>query len=147
VRKRVALAEERLSEMETIAGTPKGNAERVVKLVAEYEKQRAKAERLADGLNITELYDHIAERLIWHSTVLTDVRAKVPEQAHFGIDAAIERSGVGAEKAIERLRQSNIRSGVPTGELEEREGEKRIGELEERLEQAHAAALVGAGPP
>jgi hypothetical protein len=116
--KRLRLAEERLAEIEVIAnGSNIGALER---LRHRYEFQMNRTENLANKLNSTELDSWITEHTGRHIEVLTELRGRLPVQAHKGIDRALEVStkyfGVHMSRMAVRIQQIKG-EGVNTTQL------------------------------
>ena len=97
---RLALAERRLTEIEDLVARAK--TQHVTGVGAEYSKQIMKAETLFHEKEPAQ-HAEIAEKLTTHYVVLAGIRERAPEEAYYGLDAAINASRMGAETALRVL--------------------------------------------
>ncbi|MBN1427556.1 MAG: hypothetical protein JXB07_04170 [Anaerolineae bacterium] len=100
----VTFADERLLETETLAG--RGNTKHLDDALNNYDQAVADITRLAEVANgedreaLSQLVD---QSLSKHQARLEALLDKVPEQAHKGIERALEASQNGRDKAIEAI--------------------------------------------
>ena len=128
--KRMLLAEERLAEMEVIAnGT---NTEALEDLRIGYERQMNMTHALVNGSGIVDLDVLILNRTMYHAGVLTQVRARVPEQARQGIDKAFSSSTKIMGLQMRDIAREIQASGNSTERVEELDS--LAVEIEERIE-------------
>jgi len=143
--KRVLLAEERLAEMEVIAnGT---NTEALEDLRIGYERQMNMTHALVNGSGIVDLDVLILNRTMYHAGVLTQVRARVPEQARQGIDRAFSSSTRVMGLQMRDIAREIQASGNSTERVEELDS--LAVEIEERIEmfQEVRSRSPSQGPP
>lgn len=88
--KRLRLSEERLAEIEAVCN--RTDAATIERLRQRYELQMNKTLALVNATDSLDLETWVAERAMNHIRVLTQLRARVPEQARQGIDRAVQSS-------------------------------------------------------
>jgi hypothetical protein len=143
--KRILLAEERLAEMEVIAnGT---NTEGLEDLRIGYERQMNITHALVNGSGIVDLDVGILKRTMYHAGVLTQVRARVPEQARQGIDKAFSSSTRAMGLQMRDIAREIQASGDSTERIEELDS--LAAEIEERIQifQEVRSRSPSQGPP
>lgn len=108
--KRLQIASERLAELMEMVN--KGKPEFAGMLANDHAKEIEKAEEdieavKAQGRDVTEVSQRVAEATSKHITVLTALLDKVPEQARAGIQNAIEKSSRGRERALANIQKED----------------------------------------
>lgn len=88
--KRLRLSEERLAEIEAVCN--RTDAAALERLRLRYELQMNKTLALVNATESLDLETWTAERAMNHVRVLTQLRARVPEEARQGIDNAVQSS-------------------------------------------------------
>ena len=131
--KRLRLSEERLAEIEAICN--RTDAATLERLRYRYELQMNKTLALVNATDSLDLETRIAERAMNHVRVLTQLRARVPEQARQGVDRAAQSSvnsfGTHMRRMAYRVQQVESQGGNATQLYAEMEGLRT--RLQERL--------------
>ncbi|MBI2054521.1 MAG: hypothetical protein HYT39_00245 [Candidatus Sungbacteria bacterium] len=133
-RKALEYADERLAEAEVVTE----NAEAVKTAITNYESNIAFAEEKSKDIGDKEkagaLLTSIADNTSKHQEVLTDVLAKVPDEAKEAITRAIEASRKGHEEAMQKIAElkgevEQLKQEVTELKAKDEEREKIIEEL------------------
>jgi len=131
--KRLRLSEERLAEIEAICN--RTDAATLERLRYRYELQMNKTLALVNATDSLDLETRVAERAMNHVRVLTQLRARVPEQARQGIDRAVQSSvksfGTHMRRMAYRVQQVESEGGNVTQLYAEMDGLRP--RLQERL--------------
>jgi len=105
VRKALEYADERLAEVEAVAGD--NNTEAVKTAITNYESSIAlateKSKNIGEKEKAEALLTTISDSTSRHQEVLADVLAKVPDEAKEAITKAIEASRKGQEEALQKI--------------------------------------------
>ena len=145
-RKGLAIAEEKLAEVEAMANRGKGNAAEIAanrygENISLAAGALAQAARTGEGFD-EALKSLIAKATSIHLDVLSRVYEKVPEKAQEAIQRAMEKGGRGGEEALEAIGATETRERVQEGIQERRQ------EVEQRLEQLREEGkLIPTLPP
>ena len=131
--KRLRLSEERLAEIEAVCN--RTDAATLERLRYRYELQMNKTLALVNATDSLDLETRVSERAMNHVQVLTQLRARVPEQARQGIDRAAQTSvksfGTHMRRMAYRVQQAESQGGNATQLIAEMEGLRT--RLQERL--------------
>ena len=98
-----AVADERASEIQAMA---EKNKTRAMEKAAE-GYQRAMQRRERDANRSEEVAEEVARQASNHMSVLSQVKEKVPEEAHKGIETAMNNSARARERGIRALNKTN----------------------------------------
>jgi hypothetical protein len=109
------LAEKRLAEMNL--ALQENKTDLVHTLSQDYENEMNQTETEIDnakglGQNVTALAQHVVEETFKHQLVLENVLNKVPDEAKFGIEHAINVSSNGHNQAVESIFESRNVTGI-----------------------------------
>ncbi|MDP3710630.1 MAG: DUF5667 domain-containing protein [bacterium] len=135
-RKALEYADERLAEVEAVAGNK--NTEAVKTAIINYESNIAfaaeKAKDVGDKEKAEALLTSIADNTSKHQEVLTDILAKVPDEAKEAITRAIEASIKGHDEAMKKIAElkgevEQLKQEVAELKTKDEEREKVIEEL------------------
>lgn len=105
-------SEKRLAEANALV--EKGELELGQKAIERYQEQLNQAltkaqEAQAKGLDADEVMAKVSEATLKHQGVLAEVYEKVPEEAHSGIEQAMDAGLRGHEEAIRAISQEKLR--------------------------------------
>jgi len=134
--KALRYADKRLAEAEAVADEENSNAVKIA--IAGYEQNIALAteasKKVKDEIRAENLLTSIADNTSKHQEVLTDVLAKVPDEAKEAIAKAIEASRKGHEEAMQKIAElkgevEQLKQEVAELKTKDEEREKIIEEL------------------
>ena len=130
-------AEERLAEAEESASENKPEA--VAEAMENYQENISLAEMEAkaikDETKTKDLLSTIASSTSKHQEILTEVLAKVPEQAKEAIQKAIEASKKGQEEAMKEIIEPKKEVSEIKQEIEETKNEEETGNKDEQKKE------------
>ncbi len=144
--KRLRLSEERLAEIEAVCN--RTDAAALERLRHRYELQMNKTLALVNATDSLDLETWTAERAMNHVRVLTQLRARVPEEARQGIDRAVQSSvnsfATHMRRMAYRVQQVESQGGNATALYEEMEGLRT--RVQERLTELNRVREMNPTP-